>query len=73
MARGRKSYTLEEKLDMVNTKIEQTKELLNSLRTEKKELEEQIKNKQLNELFDIINESDTSFSEIKELLKSNIG
>lgn len=68
MARGRKSYTLEEKLEIVNKDIENTKQCLQKLETEKKEIELQIKQQKLEEIEKLINASGKTFDEVKELL-----
>ena len=68
MARGRKSYTLEEKLERVNSDIENTKMCLQKLETEKKEIELQIKQQKLEEIEKLINASGKTFDEVKELL-----
>lgn len=70
MARGRKSYTLEEKLELVNKDIENTKMCLQKLETDKKELELQIKQQKLEEIEKLINASGKTFEEVKELLAS---
>ena len=68
MARGRKSYTLEEKLQNVTNDIENTKMCLQKLETEKKEIELQIKQQKLEEIEKLINASGKTFDEVKELL-----
>lgn len=70
MARGRKSYTLEEKLELVNKDIENTKMCLQKLETEKKEIELQIKQQKLEEIEKLISASGKTFEEVKELLAS---
>lgn len=68
MARGRRNYTLEEKLQIVAKNIEETKDCLRKLEEEKSDLEIQIKAKRLEELDNMISESGKTFEEIKQLL-----
>lgn len=66
--RGRKAYTLEEKLQIAIKNIEKAKECLQKLEEEKNDLEIQIKAKRLEELDNMISESGKTFEEIKQLL-----
>lgn len=66
--RGRKSYTLDEKLQIVTENITKTEECLCKLKEEKKQLEIQIKEQRLLELDKMISESGKSFEEVKGLL-----
>lgn len=69
MARGRKHYTLEEKLENVNAKILSAEADLVSLKEEKTKLEHEIETNQLRELKKIIEESGMTIDEIKDLLE----
>ena len=68
MARGRKSYTLDEQLEKTTTEIENMENSLKELKKTKKELEEQIKANRLAELDNLITASGKSIDEIKEFL-----
>lgn len=68
MARGRKSYTLEEKLEKINSQIDEYTEQIISLKEQKKEIEKEIKNKKLLELYDAVQASGKSIEEVKEIL-----
>ena len=68
MARGRKSYTLEEKLQMVTTDIENTKMCLQKLETEKKELEEQIRQQRLDEINKLMIQNGKTFDDVMAFL-----
>mgnify|MGYP003538753544 CR=1 FL=1 len=68
MARGRKSYTLEEKLEIVNNDIENTKLCLEKLETEKTELEEQIKMQRFEEIEKMMYQSGKTFEDIVAFL-----
>lgn len=68
MARGRKSYTLDERLERITDEIEDTEKLLKEMKREKREIEEQIHQNQLVEIDELISESGLTFEEVKELL-----
>ena len=68
MARGRKTYTPEEKLEIVLVDIEKTKECLKRLEAEKIDLESQIKMKRLEEIEKLMSESGKTFDDLKILL-----
>ncbi|GFI47657.1 hypothetical protein IMSAGC019_02983 [Lachnospiraceae bacterium] len=68
MARGKKSYTLEEQLERITSEIEEMEVSLKELKKEKKDLEEQVKMNRLAELDEMISSSGKSFDEVKEFL-----
>ena len=68
MARGRKSHSLEEQLETVNENITITENSLKTLKGQKKELEEKIKQQRLDELYNIIQESGKTIDEVKNLV-----
>lgn len=68
MARGRKSYTLEEQLERVNADIENTEMCLEKLKEEKKDLEAQIRQQRLDEIDKLIISSGKTFDDIKAFL-----
>lgn len=70
MARPRKVITLEEQLESVNTEIENLENYLAEKKEEQKELEEKIKNSQLEELYNIITNNGKSIIEVKEMLEN---
>ena len=67
MARGKRP-TLEEKLVKTNEEIEVMESALEKLKFRKTELEEEIKQAKLSELYDMINKSGKSFEEVKALI-----
>ena len=69
MARGRKNYTLEERLEQLTKDISDMENSLASMKKQKKEIEQEIKAKQLDELNTMIEASGLTFDEVKELLK----
>ena len=70
MARGRKSLSLDEQLEKITTEIENMENSLKEMKQTKKELEEQIRQAQLSELNDLINERGLTFEEVKKMLSS---
>lgn len=68
MARGKKSYSLEEQMDKIIAEIESTEESLKELKRTKKDLEEQIKMNRLSELDELISASGKSIEEVKAML-----
>ena len=68
MARGRKSYTLEEKLQIVTKDIENTKQCLQKLETEKQELELQIKQQKLEEIDKLMTQNGKTFDDVMAFL-----
>ena len=70
MARGRKSLSLDEQLEKITTEIENMENSLKEMKQTKKELEEQIRQAQLSELNDLINERGLTFEEVKKMLSN---
>ena len=68
MARGRKSYTLEERLQNVTNDIENTKQCLEKLEEEKQELELQIKQQKLEEIDKLMTQNGKTFDEVMAFL-----
>jgi hypothetical protein len=68
MPRGRRSYTLEEELEIMNNEIANTEEKLKQLKAKKVVLEERIKKANLEELDEIIKSKGLSFDQVRELL-----
>lgn len=66
--RGRKSYTLEEKLEITLQDIEKTKECLRKLEEQRDKLQSEVRIKQLEEIDKLILESGKTFDEIKNML-----
>lgn len=69
MARGRKNYTLEERLEQLTKDISDMENSLSSMKEQKKLIEKEIKAKQLDELNTMIEASGLTFDEVKEILK----
>ncbi|HIZ06913.1 MAG TPA: flagellar export protein FliJ [Candidatus Eubacterium avistercoris] len=69
MPRGRKSYTLEEQLEITINSIAETEAALKELKQKKKALEAEIKQKNIAELYDMIQQSGKSLDEVKAMLQ----
>ena len=69
MPRGRKSYTLEEQLEITINSIAETEAALKELKQKKKALEAEIKQKNIAELYDMIQQSGKSLDEVKSMLQ----
>ena len=67
MARGKK-LSLDEQLEKITNEIENMESSLKEMKQTKKELEEQIRQAQLSELNDLINERGLTFEEVKKML-----
>ena len=69
MPRGRESYTLEEQLEITINSIAETEAALKELKQKKKALEAEIKQKNIAELYDMIQQSGKSLDEVKAMLQ----
>ena len=69
MARGRKSYTLDEQLEKITNEIENMEMSLKEMKQAKKGLEEQIHQNQLAELDELITSKGISLDELREMLE----
>ena len=68
MARQRRILSLEEQLEKVVSDIEATEKLLQELKDSKKDIEEKIRMKNMEELDALIVQSGKSYEEIKAML-----
>lgn len=68
MARGRKTFTPDEKLEMTNVEINECEQRLIVLKEQKKQLEQEIHDKELAELDSIIRASGKTIGDIKMML-----
>lgn len=71
MPKGRRSYTLEEELEMMNNDIANTEEKLKQLKAKKVVLEERIKKANLEELDELIKSKGLSFDQVRDLLENS--
>lgn len=68
MARGRKSYTLDEQLNKVTNEIENMEIELKKMKQLRAELEQRIRQNKLAELDQLMSSKGLSFEELKEML-----
>lgn len=68
MARKRTNFTLEEQLENIINDISSKEESIKEMKIEKKELEEQIRNKNITDLYDLIEKSGKSIDDIKKII-----
>lgn len=68
MARGRKSLSLNEKLEKITKDIANMENSLEELKKTKNEIEEQIRQARLSELDNLITEKGLSYEEVIEML-----
>ena len=68
MARGKRNLSLQEQLDKITNDIEQMESTLADLKKTKCEIEEQIKQNQLEELHELIISKGMNLEQVKELL-----
>lgn len=68
MVKMKKNATLEEKLEFYNEAIVKAEEELKSLKTAKKGIEQEIKDKELSDLQNLMKEKGVSIDELKKLI-----
>ena len=68
MARGKKSYTLEEQLQMTNDDICKYEEAIKTLKVKKKELEKAVEQEKLEQLYKIVQASGKTLDDVREML-----
>lgn len=68
MARGKKNLSLEERLAQINTQIEEYTEKIKNLKDEKKQVEQEIKDRDIKELYDAVQASGKSVADVKAML-----
>lgn len=72
MARGKRNLTTAEKIEQVEEAIRVKEEELKSLKTERKDLIDQKKKEEMEELYQIIVESGKSIDEVRKLLNGEV-
>lgn len=69
MARGRRKYTLEEKIELITKEIEQTQQKLQNLQIELEELNTQKETEDLRKLKEVITASGKTIEEIISMIQ----
>lgn len=72
MARGKRNLTTAEKIEQVEESIRVKEEELKSLKTERKDLLDQKKKEEMEELYQIIVQSGKSMDEVRKLISGEI-
>lgn len=72
MARGKRNLTTAEKIEQVEETIRVKEEELKNLKTERKDLLDQKKKEEMEELYQIIVESGKSIDEVRKLLSGEV-
>lgn len=72
MARGKRNLTTAEKIEQVEETIRVKEEELKNLKTERKDLLDQKKKEEMEELYQIIVESGKSIDEVRKLLNGEV-
>ena len=68
MARGRKSYTLEERLQNITDEIDSLDAKIKEMKKEKKNLEDQVRQERLVKLDELMTERGLSFEDVEKKL-----
>ena len=72
MARGRKTYTLDEQLEKITTEIENIEKVLNEKKQEQKDILAQIDLRDMKELYQYIKDNGKTIDDIKSLIESDV-
>lgn len=72
MARGKRNLTTAEKIEQVEETIRVKEEELKNLKTERKDLLDQKKKEEMEELYQIIVQSGKSMDEVRKLISGEI-
>ena len=68
MARKKTNYTLEEKLSMITEEITSMEESLKAKKEQKRELEKELKEKQLNDIYNLIQAKGLELEQVKDII-----
>lgn len=69
MPRGKKNLTLEERIQAIDTEIEEKKQAIVVLKEQKAALEKEKKQKDIEALYEVLKESGKTVDDIKALIK----
>lgn len=72
MARGRKSYTLDEQLEIITNEIENIENVLKEKKQEQKDILSQIETRDIKELYQYMKNNGKTIDDIKALIEMNI-
>ena len=72
MARGRKTYTLDEQLEKTTTEIENMEKVLNEKKREQKDILAQIETRNMKELYQYMKDNGKTIDDIKSLIELSV-
>ena len=72
MARGRKSYTLDEQLEIITNEIENIENVLKEKKQEQKNILSQIETRNMKELYQYMKDNGKTIDDIKALIDMNV-
>lgn len=72
MARGRKTYTLDEQLKKITTEIENIEKVLNEKKREQKDILSQIETRDMKELYQYMKDNGKTIDDIKALIELSV-
>lgn len=70
MARKKTNYTLEEKISMLTEEITSMEESLKAKKEQKRELEKELKEQQMNDIYNLIQLKGLELEQVKEIIRN---
>lgn len=70
MARKKTNYTLEEKLSMITEEITSMEESLKAKKEQKRELEKELKEQQMNDIYNLIQLKGLDLEQVKDIIRN---
>lgn len=70
MARKKTNYTLEEKLSMITEEIASMEESLKAKKEQKRELEKELKEQQMNDIYNLIQAKGLDLEQVKDIIRN---
>lgn len=68
MARKKTNYTLEEKISMLTAEITSMEESLKAKKEQKRELEKELKEQQMNDIYNLIQAKGLDLEQVKDII-----
>ena len=70
MARKKTNYTLEEKLSMITEEIASMEESLKAKKEQKRDLEKELKEQQMNDIYNLIQAKGLDLEQVKDIIRN---
>lgn len=70
MARKKTNYTLEEKISMLTEEITSMEESLKAKKEQKRELEKELKEQQMNDIYNLIQLKGLDLEQVKDIIRN---